>query len=104
MFAYLGSSTCLLLHHLAGGIIILLMHWVVLQLVFTLCRDVLSIVFLILLFIVFLILSKCYTLRERNREINIQAIVEEHYERYIDQEEEYMRQHPQHFDSLNNDS
>ena len=86
------------------GIVILLMHWVVLQLVFTLCRDVLSIVFLILLFIVFLILSKCYTLRERNREINIQAIVEEHYERYIDQEEEYMRQHPQHFDSLNNDS
>ena len=41
---------------------------------------------------VFLVLSKRYTLRERNREINIQAIVEEHYERYMDQEEEYMRQ------------
>ena len=38
-------------------------------------------------------LSKCYTLRERNRKINIlQAIVEEHYDRYMDQEEEYMRE------------
>ena len=36
----------------------------------------------VVLFVVFLILSKWYTLRERNREINIQAIVEEHYERY----------------------
>ena len=42
-----------------------------------------------------LVLSKCYTLRERNREINIQAIVEEHYERYMDQEEEYMRDRPE---------
>ena len=41
---------------------------------------------------VFLVLSRCYTLCERNREINIQAIVEEHYERHIDQEEEYMRE------------
>ena len=40
----------------------------------------------------FLVLSKRYTLCERNREINIQAIVEEHYERYMDQEEEYMRE------------
>ena len=47
---------------------------------------------IIVLFVVFLVLSKRYTLRERNREINIQAIVEEHYERYMDQEEEYMRQ------------
>ena len=46
----------------------------------------------VVLFVVFLVLSKCYTLRERNREINIQAIVEEHYERYMDQEEEYMKQ------------
>ena len=44
---------------------------------------------LAVLFVVFLILSKWYTLREKNREINIQAIVEEHYERYMDQEEEY---------------
>ena len=60
---------------------------------FTLCFDVLLILLLIVLFAIFLILSKCYTLRERNREINIQAIVEEHYERYMDQEEEYEREH-----------
>ena len=46
---------------------------------------------LFVLFVVFLVRSKRYTLRERNREINIQAIVEEHYERYIDQEEEYIK-------------
>ena len=59
---------------------------------FTLCHDIITAVGLIVLFVVFLVLSKRYTLRERNREINIQAIVEEHYERYMDQEEEYMRQ------------
>ena len=59
---------------------------------FTLCYDVLTLTCLVVLFVVFLVLSKRYTLRERNREINIQAIVEEHYERYMDQEEEYMRQ------------
>ena len=51
-------------------------------------------ILLVAVFVVFLVLSKCYTLRERNREINIQAIVEEHYERYMDQEEEYMREQP----------
>ena len=59
---------------------------------FTLCYDLSISVSLVVLFVVFLVLSKCYTLRERNREINIQAIVEEHYERYMDQEEEYMKQ------------
>ena len=34
-----------------------------------------------------------YMPHEGNREINIQAIVEEHYERYMDQEEEYEREH-----------
>ena len=62
------------------------------QLFFTLCWDILISLVLVVLFAVFLVLSKRYTLRERNREINIQAIVEEHYERYMDQEEEYMRQ------------
>ena len=47
---------------------------------------------LILSFAVFLILAKRYKLRERERHVNIQAIVEEHYERYYDQEEEYMRE------------
>ena len=58
----------------------------------TLCHLLLISFVVFALFVVFLILSKCYTLRERNREINIQAIVEEHYERYFDQEEEYMRE------------
>ena len=63
------------------------------RLQFTLCYDLQALVVLSVLFVVFLVLSKCYTLRERNREINIQAIVEEHYQRYMDQEEEYRRTH-----------
>ena len=47
---------------------------------------------LLLILIVFVILAKRYRLREREKHINIQAIVEEHYERYFDQEEEYMRE------------
>ena len=48
---------------------------------------------LIMLFLViFVIVAKRYKLRERDRHVNIQAIVEEHYERYFDQEEEYMRE------------
>ena len=64
------------------------------RLQFTLCYDLQALLVLVVLFVVFLVLSKCYTLRERNREINTQAIVEEHYERYMDQEEEYKRDHP----------
>ena len=69
----------------------------------TLCHDILASSGLVILFVVFLVLSKCYTLRERNKEVNIQAIVEEHYERYMDQEEEYEREHPQSYliDSVN---
>ena len=66
---------------------------VIMNLTYTLCYDMLTIATLSVLFVIFLILSKRYTLRERNREINIQAIVEEHYERYMDQEEEYERVH-----------
>ena len=62
------------------------------KIAFTLCYDLTILIVVVVLFVVFLVLSKRYTLRERNREINIQAIVEEHYERYMDQEEEYMRQ------------
>ena len=62
------------------------------HLMFTLCYDLPISLVLVVLFVVFLVVSKRYTLRERNREINVQAIVEEHYERYMDQEEEYMRQ------------
>ena len=73
------------------GIVIVLRIKLV-QLKFTLCYDLSVSLVLVLLFVVFLVLSKRYTLRERNREINIQAIVEEHYERYMDQEEEYIRE------------
>ena len=47
---------------------------------------------LLLILIVFVILAKRYKLREREKHINIQAIVEEHYERYFDQEAKYMRE------------
>ena len=47
---------------------------------------------MLILTIVFVIVAKRYKLRERKRHVNIQAIVEEHYERYFDQEEEYMRE------------
>ena len=46
----------------------------------------------IMMMIIFVIVAKRYKLRERERHVNIQAIVEEHYERYFDQEEEYMRE------------
>ena len=52
---------------------------------------VLSILFLLSL-LLFAIAAKRYKLRERERHVNIQAIVEEHHERYFDQEEEYMRE------------
>ena len=45
-----------------------------------------------LMLIIFVIVAKRYKLRERERHVNIQAIVEEHYERYFDQEEEYLRE------------
>ena len=47
---------------------------------------------MLILTIVFVIVAKRCKLRERERHVNIQAIVEEHYERYFDQEEEYMRE------------
>ena len=49
-------------------------------------------ILIMLCLILFVIGAKRYKLRERDRHVNIQAIVEEHYERYIDQEEEYMRE------------
>ena len=52
---------------------------------------VLSLLMLLAL-ILFTFLAKRYKLRVRERHINIHAIAEEHYERYFDQEEEYMRE------------
>ena len=52
---------------------------------------VLSILIMLSL-VLFTVAAKRYKLRERERHVNIQAIAEEHYERYLDQEEEYMRE------------
>ena len=71
---------------------------------FTLCYDVTTLTGLVVLFMVFLVLSNRYTLRQRNREINIQAIVEEHHERYLDQEEEFLQENPQYRDNDTSDS
>ena len=65
------------------------------QVNYTICSGLTLTILLVALFVVFLVFSKRYTLRERNREINIQAIVEEHYDRYMDQEEEYIKEQQQ---------
>ena len=49
-------------------------------------------IILILSLVLFTIAAKRYKLRERERHVNVQAIAEEHYERYLDQEEEHMRE------------
>ena len=46
---------------------------------------------LLLILIVFVILAKRYKLRERERHVNTHTIVEEHYERYYEQKEEYKK-------------
>ena len=76
------------------------------KIAFTVCYDVPTVVLFVVLFVAVDVLSKCYTLRERNREINIQAIAEEHYERYLDQEEQFLRENPQYMyrDTLNSES
>ena len=48
------------------------------------------VIFIILL--VFIVLAKWYKLRVRENEVNIVQIVDEHYERYMDQKEEYERE------------
>ena len=60
------------------------------------CQDIYyyvmkSAVILIIL-ILFVVLAKHYKLRVRANEINVHLIAEEHYERYMDQEEEFRRQ------------
>ena len=50
---------------------------------------------LIMLFLVlFVIVAKRYKLRERERHVNIQAIAEEHYGRYLDQDEQFLHENP----------
>ena len=60
-----------------------------------------TVVLFVVLFVMVDILSKYYKLRERNREINIQVLVEEHYERHLNQEEQFLRENPQYRDTLN---
>ena len=48
------------------------------------------VIFIILL--VFIVLAKWYKFRVRENEVNIVQIVDEHYERYMNQEEEYERE------------
>ena len=54
--------------------------------------HVLKSVIILIILIIFLILAKRYKFRVRENEVNIHLIVEEHYERYFDQEVQYRRQ------------
>ena len=47
---------------------------------------------ILIIFILFVFLAKRYKLRVRENEINLHLIAEEHYERYMDQEEELRRE------------
>ena len=67
------------------------------------CYDVPTVVLFVVLFVTVDILSKRYKSRERNREINIQALVEEHNEGYLNQEEQFLRENPQYRDTLNSE-
>ena len=51
--------------------------------------HVLKSVIILIILIIFLILAKCYKFRVRENEVNIHLIAEEHYERYLDQEDQY---------------
>ena len=51
-----------------------------------------KIVFLAGMFVVFLVLVRRYRMRQREVVVNIHQIAEEHYERYMEQEEEYRRE------------
>ena len=48
-------------------------------------------VLVLIILIVFVILAKCYKYRVRENEVNIVQIVDDHYQRYMEQEEKYNR-------------
>ena len=54
--------------------------------------HVLKSVIILIILIIFLILAKRYKFRVRENEVNIHLIAEEHYERYLDQEDQYRRE------------
>ena len=53
----------------------------------------------LLILIVFVILARRYKYRVRENEVNIVQIVDDHYQRYMEQEDEYNRHRDQ--DSIN---
>ena len=57
-----------------------------------LCYYILKSIIILIILIMFLILAKRYKFRVRENEININWITEEHYERYLDQEDQYRRE------------
>ena len=90
----LGADLFLVGLYMHKGVILILSHFN-LNKVTPSCGFYYYLVLSILLLpslLLFVIAAKRYKLRERERHVNIQAIVEEHYERYFDQEEEYMRE------------
>ena len=58
-------------------------------------------VLVLIILIVFMILAKRYKLRVRENEINVHLIVEEHYERYMDQDIEYINEMGHSLESTN---
>ena len=54
--------------------------------------HVLKSAIILIILIIFLILAKRYKFRVRENEVNIHLIAEEHYERYLDQEDQYRRE------------
>ena len=51
-----------------------------------------TLVISVVVFVLFLVTSRWYKLRMRQRTVNLHLIIEEHFERYMDQEEEYLKQ------------
>ena len=51
-----------------------------------------KIVLLLIILIVFVILAKCYKYRVRENEVNIYQIADDHYQRYMEQEDQYKNQ------------
>ena len=54
-------------------------------------------VLVLIILIVFVILAKCYKYRVRENEVNIVQIVDDHYQRYMEQEEQYNRDRTDHY-------
>ena len=63
---------------------------------------ILKCVITLVVLIVFLILAKRYKYRVRENEVNIIQIVDEHYQRYMEQEEEYIREEQIYNEEINN--